>query len=148
MLHIDPEVQSLKEQVASLQLLNQLREQAAMHETPITPERDHQWFRAKQPFKPRKSNGQSVFCYRCGEDGHITKNCSGTDNPSKVISKLITNSQKLKQTQKSPPTNSPRPTGHVGQLKSSSLEFSAPADIPKGLVGESSIGKVLIEGHM
>ena len=150
-LHIDPEVQSLKEQVASLQLLNQLREQAAIPETPIIPERDHQRFRAKQPFKPRKGNntldGQSVFCYRCGEDGHITKNCSGTDNPSKVISKLIRNNQKLKQNQKAPSTNFPGPTGHVGQLKSSSREFSTPADIPKGLVGESSIGKVLIEGH-
>lgn len=38
-LHIDPEVQSLKEQVARLQLLNQLREQSAMQETPITPEK-------------------------------------------------------------------------------------------------------------
>ena len=122
-----------------------------MQETPITPERDPQRFRAKQPFKPRKSNntldGQSVFCYCCGEDSHITKNCSGTDNPSKVISKLIRNKQKLKQTQKGPPTNSPGQTGPVGQLKSSSLGFNVPADIPQGLVGESSIGKVIIEGH-
>ncbi|KAK0134676.1 Paraneoplastic antigen Ma1 [Merluccius polli] len=148
-LHIDSEVQALKEQVASLQLLNQLREQAAMQEAPITPDKTPQSFRPKQPFKPRKSNnttdGQDVFCYRCGEDGHITKNCSGTDNPSKVISKLIRNNQKLRQNQRGPPTNSSGQTGHVGQLESSTL--SPPADIPKGLVGESSIGKVIIEGH-
>lgn len=147
--HVDPEVQSLKEQVASLQLLNQLREQSAMQETPR--ERDHHRFRTKQPFKPKKSNntddGRSVFCYRCGEDGHITKNCSGTDNPAKVISKLIRNNQQLRQNQKCPSTTSPGQTGHVGQLNSSSLGLSTPADIPQGLVGESSIGKVIIEGH-
>lgn len=46
-LQADPEVQSLKEQVASLQLLNQLREQA--------PETNPQSFKAKQPFKPKKA---------------------------------------------------------------------------------------------
>lgn len=125
-LQADSEVQSLKEQVASLQLLNQLREQ--------TPENTPQRFKSKQPFKPRKSNNstdeQSVFCYRCGEDGHTTKNCNGTDNPSKVISKLIKSNQKLKQTQKSPQNISPRQTGHASQFNSSSLGLTMPADVP------------------
>lgn len=137
--------------MASLQLLNQFREQTARQETSITPENNPQSLKPKQPFKPRKSNkttnGQGVFCYRCGEDGHITKNCSGLDNPSKVISKLIRHNQQLKHNQKVPPTNSPGQTEHVGQLKSSTLELSPPAEIPQGLVGESSIGKVIIEGH-
>lgn len=71
----------------------------------------------------------SVFCYRYGEDGHITKNCSGTDNPSKVISKLIKSNQKLKQNQKSSQTTFPGQCGHVGQLKSSSLGLTMPADM-------------------
>ncbi|XP_041837251.1 uncharacterized protein LOC121637270 [Melanotaenia boesemani] len=150
-LHVDPEVQSLKEQVASLQLLNQFSEQSARDGTPITPGKYPQKFTPRLPFKPKKSHNttgdQSVFCYRCGEDGHITKNCSGTENPSKVITKLIRSNQMLKQNQKSPSTNPSGKTGHVGQLKSSSIEPSEPATIPQGLVGESSMGKVIIEGQ-
>lgn len=152
-LPIDPEVQSLKEQVASLQLLNQLREQSAMQESPTTPDKYSQRFKNyKSAFKPKKSHNttddQSVFCYRCGEDGHTTKTCSGTDNPSKVINKLIKSNQKLKQNQKGSSNIPPGKTGHVGQLKSSSPDLHLPADIPQGLVGETSTGRVMIEGHI
>lgn len=73
-LHIDPGYW----QVASLQLQNQLREQAANQETTIMSGGNSLSFKQKQPFKSKKSTKtserQDVFCYQCGEDGRITKN--------------------------------------------------------------------------
>lgn len=74
----DPEMHVLKEQVLSLQ--HQLSQRPTPSKAPTPPVRDKRNFRHKankgrEPPKFAKE-GSDVFCYHCGEDGHIATNCT------------------------------------------------------------------------
>ncbi len=52
------------------------------------------------------------FCYRCGEDGHISTKCTAMTNEKKVIRKLIASLRKSKEKQNTSDAGSDNKTTH------------------------------------
>ncbi|XP_023190648.1 uncharacterized protein LOC111608786 [Xiphophorus maculatus] len=142
----NPEMHVLKEQVLSLQ--HQFSQQATPPTAPIPQPRNQRnsWRKDREPTKFARE-GSNVFCYRCGEDGHIATNCTCPENSSKVIRKLIQSMQKLQQSQKRTSSRSSEPERKGGQVTVSQIGPPTPNQIPTGLIGAPTVGQIIIEGQ-
>lgn len=87
--------------------------------------------RAQTPRDP-----SDFFCYRCGEDGHISTKCNAPENYPKVIQKLIHAQRKPKAPQKSPSHVKEPPTTHAS-VKRSAVSGQRHG-FPEGLVSTGS----------
>ncbi|KAL7827110.1 hypothetical protein SRHO_G00328280 [Serrasalmus rhombeus] len=85
------------------------------------------------------------FCYHSGEDGHVARRCMAAEDTSKVVSKLISALKKQKHEEASSVNaNNLERRCHV---KTSSVCTPKLPGLPEGLVGKSSLSRVIIEGH-
>ncbi|CAM4483315.1 unnamed protein product [Lepidochelys olivacea] len=81
-------VQVLTQKVAELENTIDSAKTSAYKEPPVTTVQKTT-FRTSAP--PRQhGKGQSFFCYRCGQDGHIAARCQNSENPPLVYQKLRT----------------------------------------------------------
>nr|XP_048704523.1 paraneoplastic antigen Ma1-like [Caretta caretta] len=81
-------VQVLTQKVAELENTIDSAKTSAYKEPPVTTVQKTT-FRTSAP--PRQhGKGQSFFCYRCGQDGHIAARCQNAENPPLVYQKLRT----------------------------------------------------------
>lgn len=86
------------------------------------------------------------FCYRCGEGGHVSTHCTAPENNAKVIQKLIRSLNKQKRNNESNKQDKAASNTNCS-VKRNAVDTTEATGIPKGLVGETSISKVLIEGQ-
>lgn len=86
---------------------------------------------------------EGIFCYRCGEDGHFATKCRNSENPTKVIRKLI---HALKVTKDKYRSGDPTTKDNCG-VKKSVVTSSVPNKIPEGLIDPPSIVPVKVNGH-
>uniref|UniRef100_A0A8B9JBA5 Gypsy retrotransposon integrase-like protein 1 n=1 Tax=Astyanax mexicanus TaxID=7994 RepID=A0A8B9JBA5_ASTMX len=97
-----------------------------------------------------KSQKETFFCYRCGEDGHVSRRCMAAEDPSKVISKLISALKRQRHTEASyvkaelPVSQS---NAKACKVKTSTVYTPKLPSLPEGLVGKSSLSQVIIEGR-
>nr|XP_048714495.1 paraneoplastic antigen Ma3-like [Caretta caretta] len=78
----------LTQKVAELENTIDSAKTSAYKEPPVTTVQKTT-FRTSAP--PRQhGKGQSFFCYRCGQDGHIAARCQNAENPPLVYQKLRT----------------------------------------------------------
>nr|XP_054604917.1 paraneoplastic antigen Ma1 homolog [Nothobranchius furzeri] len=91
--------------------------------------------RASMPRDPK-----DIFCYRCGEVGHISTKCTSPENYPKVIQKLI-------QAQRRGRAGPGCTDGKIvnANVKRSAVKLHAD-NLPKGLVGPPSTAHVKVEG--
>lgn len=82
------------------------------------------------------------FCYRCGEDGHVSSGCRNNENQSKVIQKLIRSLKKRDQTTNSRSVK--ETSSNFCSSKQSAVKVNTVHGLPKGLVGPSSVVSVKI----
>lgn len=94
--------------------------------------------------QPSSSDSDGNFCYRCGENGHFSAKCKNDENQAKVIQKLIRSLRKAKQSE--PATQATNSCNTVCQSKKSEV-ITLNRDIPKGLIGPSSVVPVKINGQ-
>lgn len=89
---------------------------------------------------------EDFFCYRCGEEGHASSRCTAPEDNPKVIKKLIRSLRRQKRNNES--TRQDRETTNINcSVKRNAVDARQATGIPKGLVGEVSISKVIIEGQ-
>ncbi len=88
------------------------------------------------------SDTSDFFCYRCGDDGHIATHCSSSENPAKVIQKLIRALRKSRGGQES--ASAVVENFSVRQGKVESIQ---PGRLPEGLVGPSPLANIMLEGQ-
>lgn len=154
------EVQALKKHVESLQ--NQIGVMTVTH-TETRPTRGSSWradprenkgshdFPNRQSYKgqPRDRNDRDdFFCYRCGEDGHVATRCTAPEDSAKVIQKLVRTLRRHKEHNNREQTNPHKETQHTHcSIKRSAVDHNKPGSLPEGLVGETSLSKVIIEGQ-
>jgi hypothetical protein len=50
--------------------------------------------------KVNKVRSRSIFCYRCGEDGHVATDCNGPSNKALVLEKVEKRNQRRREYQK------------------------------------------------
>ena len=148
--HSDPDVHALQEQVLSLQHQLSWRDQPS--KVPPAQERPKLNFSQKpnsikEPAKMSKDSSE-VFCYRCGEDGHIATNCANPENPSKVIRKLIQSMHKLQNSQKEATAGTSHSKRPGGQVTASQVGPPESSHIPTGLIGPPTVGRIIIEGKI
>lgn len=140
----DSEVQSLRKQV--LQLQQQLAVMSVSSSSSASHAQLHQPHASVQQRSKPSRNMEDYFCYRCGEDGHISTKCQAPENATQVITKLIHSLRKAKG-MRSDTTNS-NPSGEQACFsKNSHVHSSEPNGLPKGLVGPASTVEVKIGGH-
>ncbi len=81
----DSEVQSLRKEVRQLQqqlAVMSVGSSSSASQVPLP--QPH----ASGPLRPKLSrNMEDYFCYRCGEDGHISTKCQAPENATQVITK-------------------------------------------------------------
>lgn len=142
--NVNAEVAALRQQVTELQSQLAVQQSTEMDSPAVS-------LRVESTRLPRRENRQSPssdsggnFCYRCGEDGHFSAKCKGPENQAKVIQKLI------RTVHKSKPSGSAAQQGNstdtVCQSKKSEI-VTLRKDIPKGLIGPSSIVPVKLNGQ-
>lgn len=144
--HANPDVQSLQEHVRSLQNLLRQRDQPARVRS--TPTRQNiNFYQTPNRVEPPAtfSYGSAVFCYRCGEDGHIATKSANPENSSKVIRRLVQSMQMLQRSQREVTENTSKRTD--GQVTVSQVGHSEPRHLPTGLIGTPTVGRVIIEGQ-
>lgn len=97
---------------------------------------------AAQGFRPKWSQrGDDRFCYKCGEDGHISTQCSSPENEKRVIRRLIAS---LKAKNKD--DDAKGETTHC-QSNKHDVQVKATAGFPEGLIGPPSTVQVKVNGH-
>ncbi len=140
----DSEVQFLRKEVL------QLQQQLAVMSVGSSSSASH--VPLSQPHAPGQlrpklsRNMDDYFCYRCGEDGHISTKCQAPENATQVITKLIHSLRKAKGMRSDP--NRSNPSGEQACFsKNSHVHTSEPNGLPKGLVGPASTVEVKIGGH-
>ncbi|CAI5676583.1 unnamed protein product [Oreochromis niloticus] len=84
------------------------------------------------------------FCYRCGEDGHISTKCKAPENYPKVIQKFIQAQRKQGESNKTPSPAKEPTTTNVG-VNRSVVNVRTPS-FPEGLVGPPSKTCVKVDG--
>lgn len=141
---VDTEVAALKKQVKKLQ--NQLTSRkpresdAPAAALKIEPIRQARSGVRQQTFSDSDGN----FCYRCGETGHFSAKCRNPENQGKVIQKLIRTVKKSKQSELSAPQTE---DGHTVCVAKKSEVTAMKQDLPRGLIGPSSLVPVKINGQ-
>ena len=140
----DSEVDALRRQVTSLQ--SQMSVLTVTNSKLTTPNEEEKNYRFNKPASKdgaKPPRGGEIYCYRCGDEGHIATNCGAPENPQKVIRKLLQSMSRLKRNQKESATRQEK----GGSVHKNNVEAQGTASFPPGLVGESSFGTVQIEGH-
>uniref|UniRef100_A0A8C7WVL3 Gypsy retrotransposon integrase-like protein 1 n=1 Tax=Oryzias sinensis TaxID=183150 RepID=A0A8C7WVL3_9TELE len=89
---------------------------------------------------PSKDERTGFFCYRCGENGHVSVRCTAPENAQKVIKKLIRQVRDITTEQKEGVENSDECKARVNTMKAP----KADARLPTGLVGPSSICNIKV----
>lgn len=84
------------------------------------------------------------FCYRCGEDGHISTKCKAPENHPKVIQKFIHAQRKQGESNRTPSPAKEPTTTNVG-VNRSVVNVRTPS-FPEGLVGPPSTAGVKVDG--
>lgn len=156
----DCEVQVLKRQVEELQ--NQLSVLTVTHTDSRRP-KDSGWRtdyreskgrsnvpnRQGNKGKARASNDEDdFFCYRCGTDGHTATHCTAPEDSAKVIQKLVRSLRRHKGYNREQTNHEKEPPNTNCSVKQSAIRGKETTSLPKGLVGEPSLGKVIIEGYL
>ncbi|KAA0724940.1 Retrovirus-related Pol polyprotein from transposon 412 [Triplophysa tibetana] len=143
----DSEVQALREQI------HQLQQQLAV----MNVGKPQQSFQIQER-KARPCLSQAVsasrvklprpkddyFCYRCGEDGHISTKCQAAPNAEQVIQKLIRSLRKSKSGKHE--ESGDHKNDQVCFSKRSQTEVNESSGLPKGLVGPASTIEVKLNG--
>ncbi|GAA6094730.1 paraneoplastic antigen Ma1 homolog [Tachysurus ichikawai] len=86
----ESEVDKLKREVRGLK--NEVLRLSAAAKEPIMPERPALQglaAMAESKIPTRPVNKANVFCYRCGEDGHMKRDCTKDENLRRVNQQLI-----------------------------------------------------------
>ncbi|XP_067235363.1 uncharacterized protein [Chanodichthys erythropterus] len=96
--------------------------------------------------KPLSQQEDDFFCYRCGEDGHISTKCTATQNEKKVIRRLIASLRKAKEKQSSSEVSSDKKTTHCS-ARTQMVQNIASVAIPTGLVGPISTVTLKVNGN-
>ncbi|XP_073214400.1 paraneoplastic antigen Ma1 homolog [Lepidochelys kempii] len=81
-------VQVLTQKVAELENTIDSAKTSGYKEPPVTTVQKTTFITSAPPQQHGK--GQSFFCYRCGQDGHIAARCQNAENPPLVYQKLRT----------------------------------------------------------
>lgn len=148
---MDPDVLALQRQVTHLQ--SQL---SVMKVTPNSTEAaaKEEKSRTSTANKPTLTGelksfkeGTDFFCYRCGEDGHIATKCVASENSQRVIQKLLQSMRRLRQDRRGPADRSTTPAERGGSVRRSTVRTQSATTFPQGLVGQPTLGKVILEGH-
>ncbi|XP_072572259.1 uncharacterized protein [Paramormyrops kingsleyae] len=130
----ESEMQLLKKQV------EQLQEQIIVMKVGKTTENAQENVSVKSKSVMSKDD---FFCYRCGEDGHLSAKCHATENPSQVIQKLLRSLRKAKRGK----TSRPDVSSEVCFSKKSQVSEDGFKSLPTGLVGPTSTVEVKVNNH-
>ncbi|KAK0145272.1 hypothetical protein N1851_015815 [Merluccius polli] len=140
---IDPELQTLKNQMQQLQQQMSVMKVEGS-ETPRRKTLQQQTVSSFERGRPSVSR-DNFFCYRCGGDGHIASQCQESENPPEVIRKLLRSLKKAKEGKSEP---SPQQTAsRDAYCNKSNVRPSAQSNLPSGLLGPASTICIKINGH-
>lgn len=90
--------------------------------------------------------GEDFFCYRCGEDGHISSKCASSENEKKVIRKLIASLRRVKDQQSNANNDSSKETVNCS-VRKQVVHATEPVTIPDGLVGPTLTVSLKVNGN-
>lgn len=147
----DKHLQGLKKEVKKLR-----KQVSVMSVNPTTvfkraqPSQDfppiHRQERASAPRAYSQRDSSDFFCYRCGEDGHISNKCNAAENNQKVIQKLIRAQRQLRTNQKEKNVATTPESTHNADVKKFSMNVPS-SHLPEGLIGPPSTTSVKVEGQ-
>ena len=126
------EVNSLKEQLRVMSVqsthFSKGKREYDRNKVPVNPK--------AAPFKVQpREEFTGFFCYKCGEDGHVSTKCTAPGNSSKVIKKLIRQVRGSPTEQKE---SSKSPDNGIARVNKVEVP-KTDSDLPEGLVGPSSV---------
>lgn len=137
-------IQALKKEVVKLRKkVSSMTVQSAAATQAAVPNRETFTLQQTQG-APTHKDSRGFFCYRCGEDGHISSKCTAPENYPKVIQKLIQSQRKLKSTQRSP-TTATEVTDPSASVKTTAVNVKENG-LPEGLVGPLSTASAKVNG--
>ncbi|KAJ8333963.1 hypothetical protein SKAU_G00412820 [Synaphobranchus kaupii] len=148
---VDPDVLALQRQVTNLQSQLSVMMVTPNNAAAASKEEKAMSYRVtkatpKDGLKSLKG-GAEFFCYRCGKDSYIATNCVASENSQKVIQKLLQSVRRLKHDRKGPADRPAEPIEKGCSVKRSTVRTQSASTFPQGLVGQPTLGKVIIEGH-
>ncbi len=98
---------------------------------------------SKTPTRP--VNKANVFCYRCGEDGHLKRDCTNEEKSQKSEPATHQNETVVRKLLRGSVEERPEAPGKTRSTKCKRVKVE-PAVLPSGLVGPSSVLPIQVEG--
>lgn len=140
----ESEVQLLKKQVQKLQEQLSVMNVSSTKQSPqdVSNPKPVQFRNQGRSSK----NREDLFCYRCGEDGHIATKCKAPENTTLVIQKLVRSLRQAKSERSRSTGNTVSANSFNCSFDQSEMTSNEANSFPRGLVGPVSNIPVKVNG--